>query len=114
MSQGGMWISPYEERKKEYKFLLKDTFLGKTQGGIYHVCESLEERLAFWFVYTKESEQVGSQVLNSVVQMSGARGIQRLEGWHVGGYLSLMWSRKVLSRTGDGTGLERCTDFDRW
>ena len=25
-----------------------------------------------------------------------------------------MWSRKVLSRTGDGTRLERCIDFDRW
>lgn len=88
--------------------------MGKTQGGIYHVCESLEKRLAFWFVYTKESEQVGSQVLNSVVQMLGARGIQRLGDGVLVVTFSLMWSRKVLSGTGDGTRLEKCTDFDRW
>lgn len=35
-------------------------------------------------------------------------------GVGVGGYHGLMWSRKVLSRTGDGTRLERCLDFDRW
>lgn len=31
----------------------------------------------------------------------------------VGGYHGLMWSRKVLSRAGDGTHLERRLDFDR-
>lgn len=35
-----------------------------------------------------------------------------LGGWRVGGYHGLMWSRKVLSRTGDGNGVERCIDFD--
>lgn len=71
-------------------------------------------RLVFCLVYTKEKEQVCSQVLNSVVHMLGARGIWRFGGWHVGGYHGLMWSRKVLSRTGDGTRLERRIDFDRW
>lgn len=49
-----------------------------------------------------------------MVQMVGARGIWRFGGWRVGGYYGLMWSRKVLSRTGEGTRLERCRDFDRW
>lgn len=39
-----------------------------------------EKRRVFCLVYTKEREQVCSQVLNSAVQMLGARGIQRFEG----------------------------------
>lgn len=34
-------------------------------------------------------------------------------GGGVSGYRGLMWSRKVLSGTGDANRLERGTDFDK-
>jgi hypothetical protein len=62
----GRYIVSQGGNVEENKFLLKDTFLSKTQGGIYLVCESLENRRGLCLVYTKEREQVCRQVLTSV------------------------------------------------